>query len=391
MPLIIAGGALELPAAAGPSAGRAATSGVVTPASASSRRRATATSGFGDYAAGIAAATLSARVHRGSVVTELVSLLDIYPTLLDIARLPQPGPGLLAGESLGPMLGLVPAVPSDHASAAADPAARARKSYVVSQFHSNLGNTASFCIIQGTLKYIAFGTRSLNATFGGYQPQLFDLSLDPHEMTDVSRTRPADVARLDALLRRELGSGFNAASPGAGDYDEIDAQVKRLQQRTFIDYFVRNTSRLRSLWDQMLRCEDDIHAATDAGEHPLERAYAGDAGTDAPCAANDAPLDRLAAQSFFAAQDSAPSPSRRLADLDLGADLSAGISDGTARSFELSEDLVSAGDASDARVLWRTLAEMGPAAPLRQMLARSYTGFDAADWRKLKYWAVQEI
>jgi arylsulfatase K len=325
---------------------------------------------------------------RGSVVTELVSLLDIYPTLLDIARIPQPGPGLLAGASLGPMLGLVPPTASGRANAAAPPA---RKPYVVSQFHSNLGNTGSFCIVHGTLKYITFGTLSLNATFGGYQPQLFDVSLDPHEMTDLSRTRPADVARLDALLRSELGSGFNAASPGAGDYDEIDAQVKRLQQRTFLDYFVRSTSSLRSLWAQMLLCEDDINAATRAGEHPLLRVYAGDAGTDVPCATNDAPLDRIAAQAYFAAQDSGPLPGHRSADLDLEADRSAAGLNGRARSSESFDDFAFVGDADGASGLSQTLADLGRASPLRQMLARSYTGFDAADWRKLKYWAVQDL
>jgi hypothetical protein len=255
-----------------------------------------------------------------------------------------------------------------------------------------MGNTGSFCIVQDSLKYIAFGTHSLNATFGAYQPQLFDLNLDPNETTDISSSRPADVARLDVLLRSELSSGFNAATPGVGDYNEIDAQVKRLQQRTFLEYFARSASRLRSQWEAMLRCEDDIHAATNAGEHPLQRVYAGDAGTDAPCAANNASLDRIAADAFFTAHDPAASPSRRLAHLrpDANYSVAHGL-EGEARSWKPCDDRDFAGDAVGASEGWPALAEMGPTAPLRQMLARSYTGFDEEDWRKLKYWAVQEI
>ena len=45
-------------------------------------------------------------------------------------------------------------------------ALRARR-YVVSQYHSNMGNTGAFCIVHETYKYIAFG-HGFNRTFGGH-------------------------------------------------------------------------------------------------------------------------------------------------------------------------------------------------------------------------------
>ena len=132
------------------------------------------------------------RLPRGTTVSNLTSLLDVYPTLLSMAGLQQPAAGMLAGSSLSPFLGLPDA-------GSLPP----RKPYVVSQYHSNMGNTGAFCIVHGQYKYIAFGS-GFNATFGGYEPQLFDVAADPEELVDLSRTQPAVVASLDRLLRSEV-------------------------------------------------------------------------------------------------------------------------------------------------------------------------------------------
>ena len=67
-------------------------------------------------------ATAGGFLPRGEVVTNLTSLLDVYPTLLSMAGLPQPAAGMLSGSSLSPFLGLADAhtIPP-------------RKPYVVSQ------------------------------------------------------------------------------------------------------------------------------------------------------------------------------------------------------------------------------------------------------------------
>mmetsp|Transcript_1348 Transcript_1348/g.4412 ORF Transcript_1348/g.4412 Transcript_1348/m.4412 type:complete len:430 (-) Transcript_1348:141-1430(-) len=330
-----------------------------------------------------ASAAFAPEPHRGSLVTDLVSLLDIYPTLLDLAQLPQQPADWLAGTSLAPLLGVTHSVSADQWSTNDGTLAHTaapRKTYVVSQFHSNLGNTGSFCIVKGSLKYIVFGTRALNVTFGGYMPQLFDLSVDPEELVDISLSRPADVKRLDALLREELASGYNAISPGAGDYNEIDAEVKRQQQLTFLTYFVSDASKLRAQWLRMTRCDDEMKAALAAGENPIARVYATDEGTEAPCAANDTPLDRDAAESFFS-----------LIEAESPLDKSIGLIDPAARihhhsSLDAIEDLVSVAD-SKIQSHGSTASRI----PLRQILARSYTGFDGSDWRKIKWWATQRF
>ena len=114
--------------------------------------------------------------------------------------------------------------------------------------HSNMGNTGAFCLVFGRHKYIAFG-HGFNATFGGYDPQLFDVHADPDEMDNLAPSQTDLVASLDALLRSELASGFNALS-ATGDYREIDVYVKR-QQQLLYQHFFQNTSRLQIQYDRL--------------------------------------------------------------------------------------------------------------------------------------------
>ncbi|EOD10728.1 hypothetical protein EMIHUDRAFT_215536 [Emiliania huxleyi CCMP1516] len=201
------------------------------------------------------------RFRRGAVATSLASLLDIFPTIAEAAQLRPLRKGALAGEPLLPLP----------------------------------RNTRS------RLKYVAFGR---DRDRDRVPWQLFDLESDPAEVTNLARTRPEEVARLDALLRAELGSGENRLSPD-GDPDAIDAAAKRLQQATFLEHF-------------------------------------------APCVANEAPLDAAAAEAFFARGEAQASP----------------LDDSAAR---------------------------GGRTPLRQLLERAYTGFDEDDWRKVQWWAAQDI
>lgn len=174
--------------------------------------------------------------NRGAVVRNLTSLLDVYPTLLEMTQVsatalrssspPSPFamPGFLQGHSLFPFLykpGQSAAL-SDTGIIRAYPKNRS----VTSQYHSNMGNTGSFMIRAGRWKYTAFGRYSYDKT---YTPQLFDLSTDPEELHDLASltAHSGVVADLDARLRDVV------------DYPAVEAEARAndvaLYKRFFAD------------------------------------------------------------------------------------------------------------------------------------------------------------
>jgi len=131
----------------------------------------------------------------GAAVEAPVSLVDIYPTLMDMAGLDRPAG--LDGHSLLPeMTGK----------------ASGRPDWVLSEFHGTSLNTGCFMLRRGDWKYIAYV---------GYEPQLFNLKDDPDEIRNLAQTRP-DVARdMDRLLRSVV------------DIEAVDAKVKAYDRRSF--------------------------------------------------------------------------------------------------------------------------------------------------------------
>lgn len=134
-------------------------------------------------------------VKNGLVVDDPVSLIDIYPTLMDMAGLDHPD--WLDGHSLMP---LMKGEPSD------------RPDWVLSQYHSNMANTGIFMLRRGPWKYIAYA---------GYDPQLFNLKTDPDELTDLAGTRRDVVRDMDAKLRQLV------------DYEAVDAKAKAYDKASF--------------------------------------------------------------------------------------------------------------------------------------------------------------
>jgi len=132
---------------------------------------------------------------KGLVVDELVSLIDIYPTLMDMAGLDHPD--WLQGHSLMPLL---KGEPSD------------RPDWVLSEYHSNMANTGIFMLRRGPWKYIAYA---------GYGPQLFNLERDPDELNNLAGVRKDVVREMDAKLRKLV------------DYEAVDAKVKAYDRASF--------------------------------------------------------------------------------------------------------------------------------------------------------------
>jgi len=134
-------------------------------------------------------------VRRGAAVGELASLVDIYPTLMDMAGVPQPQG--LDGHSLMPDL-----------VGAANP----RPGWVLSEYHDSTACTGMFMLRKGDWKYMAFV---------GYEPMLFNLAEDPDEMHNLARSQSRKCKDMDTELRAIV------------DYEAVDARVKDYDKRSF--------------------------------------------------------------------------------------------------------------------------------------------------------------
>lgn len=114
-------------------------------------------------------------IRPGQRLPNLVSLIDLCPTLMEMAGLAtRQG---LAGESLLPLATGQTTVSRDWAYAC---------------LTGDTFNTSAYMLRKNRWKYVAYA---------GYPPQLFDVQNDPRELTDLSKAEPDAVRRLDADLR----------------------------------------------------------------------------------------------------------------------------------------------------------------------------------------------
>ena len=137
-------------------------------------------------------------VQEGEAIQDLVSLIDLYPTLMDMAGLRPPKD--LSGYSLMPHLTKKPAGHPD---------------WVLSQYHSNFSNTGIFMLRQDHWKYVAYP---------GYEPQLFDLVKDRNERTNLAESEPEQVKKMDTALRKIV------------NYPKVDNQAKDYDREAFLKW-----------------------------------------------------------------------------------------------------------------------------------------------------------
>jgi len=161
-------------------------------------------------------------VRRGEAVDDLVSLVDMYPTLMDMAELDHPDG--LDGHSLLPAL---------HGQASDGP------DCVLSEFHDSTSNTGAFMLRRGQWKYIEYV---------GYDPLLFDLDADPDELADQTRARPDVADQMNRALREIV------------DYQAVDAKAKQYDKGAFTQWrdeqreegsYIQNMSCIFSGWDDL--------------------------------------------------------------------------------------------------------------------------------------------
>ncbi|NWR23064.1 ARSK Arylsulfatase, partial [Emberiza fucata] len=139
-------------------------------------------------------------------IPNVVSLVDIYPTMLDIARIPVPQN--LSGYSLIPLL-------REKAESEASPRGP-RPSWVLSEFHGCNVNSSVYMLRTGKWKYITYSDGS------SVLPQLFDLTADPDELTNLAIKFPGTVHSLDKILRSIV------------NYPKVSSSVHEYNKQQFI-------------------------------------------------------------------------------------------------------------------------------------------------------------
>lgn len=159
------------------------------------------------------------------------SLLDLWPTLADLTGIRAPKSA--RGYSLA---GAMDAIPIPRA-----------QDYVVGEFHAENSDTGSYFIRRGDWKYIAYGHSF--PWFSHYVPQLFNLTEDPLETTNLASSFPSVAADLDALLNTALGT----------PYATIDATVMANDQLIYRNYLTAGMSveRQQKLMNETYKGFDD--------------------------------------------------------------------------------------------------------------------------------------
>ena len=147
-------------------------------------------------------------IRQGATVQRVTSLLDLFPTVMDLTGI-YPYPSGLAGWSLATDLGL--AVESDY-SIPPPP----HPDWTLCQAHMDHSSTGQFMIRQGDWKYIYYAA--------GYGAELFNLANDPGESKNVADSNLDMVKQLHNILVSQL------------DPEEVDKAAKKFDKDSFVTW-----------------------------------------------------------------------------------------------------------------------------------------------------------
>ncbi|XP_071338734.1 arylsulfatase K isoform X2 [Trachinotus anak] len=138
----------------------------------------------------------------GVQVKQLVSLVDLYPTVLDIAGIS--AVGNLSGHSLQPLISKSSAFSK-----------KQHPDWILSEYHGCNVNASTYMLRSGRWKYITY------ADGLSVPPQLFDLTLDKEELNNVVLKFPDVQVHLDKLLRSIV------------DYPKVSTTVHLYNKKAF--------------------------------------------------------------------------------------------------------------------------------------------------------------
>ncbi|MFP4029632.1 MAG: sulfatase [Candidatus Brocadiia bacterium] len=137
-------------------------------------------------------------IPGGRRVDNIVSLIDIFPTLAEIADIECPDH--VEGESLMPL-----------ALGKTDES----RGWAFATHTGTSANTTMFMLRRDEWKYVAYP---------GYPPQLFDLEEDPDEIHNLAESRPEIVQQMDKKLRDIV------------DYEEVHERCIRYDKESFREW-----------------------------------------------------------------------------------------------------------------------------------------------------------
>ncbi|KAE8635769.1 hypothetical protein XENTR_v10002729 [Xenopus tropicalis] len=145
-------------------------------------------------------------ISPGQQISTIVSLVDLYPTMLEIAgvQIPQN----ISGFSLMPLL-------SARSEKNVPSCTNAHPNWALSEFHGSDANASTYMLRDNYWKYIAY------ADGDSVIPQLFDLSSDPDELRNVAAQVPEKVQEMDKKLRSII------------DYAKVSASVHVYNKQQF--------------------------------------------------------------------------------------------------------------------------------------------------------------
>ncbi|XP_075710962.1 arylsulfatase K [Rhinoderma darwinii] len=148
-------------------------------------------------------------IQPGKRIENIVSLVDLYPTMLEIAGVPLPQHK--SGFSL---------LPLSYARSDNDiiSVSELHPNWALSQFHGSDANASSYMLRENNWKYIAYSDGD------SVPPQLFDLSKDPEELNNTAAQFPEIVRSMEEKLHSIL------------DYKEVSAMVHRYNRQAFASW-----------------------------------------------------------------------------------------------------------------------------------------------------------
>lgn len=178
-------------------------------------------------------------LKSGLHVEQLVSLVDLYPTILNIAGISIVGN--VSGHSLLPFMSKSHAFLKNQ-----------HPDWILSEYHGCNANASTYMLRTRRWKYITYADGLC------VPPQLFDLRLDPEELHNVVIKFPDVEAHLDRVLRHII------------NYPKVSANVQDYNKKAFIAW--RNS--LGGNYSQVianLRWHVDWQKDVEANERAIDR------------------------------------------------------------------------------------------------------------------------